>query len=120
MVAIVGDGCALFGLQALWTAAKYDIPAVFVVLNNRCYTAIKWGFAMYPDRKCPAGADLGYDLGQVDFPSLARAFGIKGQRIEDPAKIAPALKAAMRTRKPALLDLIVDPTDVGYGLPSLG
>lgn len=119
VVALVGDGCALFGLQAMWTAAKYQIPVIIVVLNNRCYTAIKWGFAMYPERKSGDGADLGYDLGDVDFPQLAQAFGISGQRIEDPAQIGPALERAIGEEKPVLFDLVVDPRDVGYGLPSL-
>lgn len=119
VVALVGDGSALFGLQALWTAAKYQIPVVVVVLNNRCYAAIKWGFSTYPERSCPDDADLGYDLGDVDFPKLAQAFGISGQRIEDPAKVRPALERAISEGKPALLDLVVDPRDVGYGLPSL-
>ncbi len=43
VVALVGDGSALFGIQALWSAAKYRIPVIMVVLNNRGYAAIKWG-----------------------------------------------------------------------------
>jgi benzoylformate decarboxylase len=119
VVALVGDGSALFGLQALWTAAKYQIPVIVVVLNNRGYAAIKWGFAMYPERASGEGADLGYDLGEVNFPQLAQAFGINAHRIEDPAQIGPALEKAIGTGKPTLLDLAVDPKDVGYGLPSL-
>ncbi len=119
VVALVGDGSALFGLQALWTAAKYQIPVITVLLNNRCYAAIKWGFSMYPQRGSPEGVDLGYELGDVDFPQLAQAFGISGQRIQDPAQIGPAIRSAIEAGKPALLDIIVDPRDVGYGLPSL-
>ncbi len=119
VVALVGDGSALFGLQALWTAAKYQIPVVVVVLNNRGYAAIKWAFAMYPERASGAGADLGYDLGDVDFLQLARAFGISAQRIDGAAQIGPALEKAIGAGKPALLDIAVDPRDVGYGLPSL-
>jgi benzoylformate decarboxylase len=119
VVALVGDGSALFGLQALWTAARYQIPAIMVVLNNEGFAAIKWAFAMYTERGSPEGADLGYDLGDVDFPKLAQAFGISGQRIEDPAKIGPTLEKAIGAEKPVLLDLTLDPGDVGYGIPSL-
>jgi thiamine pyrophosphate-dependent acetolactate synthase large subunit-like protein len=90
-----------------------------VVLNNRGYAAVKWGLASYPDRKSSEGADLGYDLGKVDFPKLAQSFGISGQRIERPREIVPSLKRAIRARKPALLDIMVDPKDVGYGMPRL-
>jgi benzoylformate decarboxylase len=119
VVALVGDGSALFGIQALWSAAKYRIPVVVVVLNNRGYAAVKWGFASYPDRKSGEGADLGYDLGNVDFPKLAESFGVSGQRIRKPDEIGPALRRAMRAKKPALLDIMVDPKDVGYGMPRL-
>jgi len=90
-----------------------------VVLNNRGYAAVKWGLASYPDRKSGEDADLGCDLGNVDFPGLAQAFGVNGQRIARPDEIGPALRKAVRARKPALIDLIVDPTDVGYGMPRL-
>ena len=119
VVALVGDGSTLFGLQALWTAAKYQVPVVIVVLNNRGFAAIKWAFSMYPGRASGEGDDLGYDLEWTDFPKLAEAFGISGRRIEGPGEIGPALKEAIVARKPALLDIIVDPKDVGYGLPSL-
>ena len=119
VVALVGDGSALFGLQAFWTARKYEIPAVMIVLNNRGYAAIKWGFSAYPDKLSVAGADLGYDLGDVDFPALAKAFGIIARRIENPSEIGPAVQKAIGEGKPALLDLMVDPKDVGWGLPRL-
>jgi benzoylformate decarboxylase len=119
VVALVGDGSALFGIQALWSAAKYKIPVIVVVLNNRGYAAVKWGLASYPDRKSTEGADLGYELGNVDFPKLAQSFGVNGQRIEKPGEIGPALRKAIRARKPTLIDLIVDPGDVGYGMPRL-
>jgi benzoylformate decarboxylase len=119
VVALVGDGSALFGIQALWSAAKYEIPVIMVVLNNRGYAAVKWGLSSYPDRKSPEGVDLGCDLSNVDFPKLAEAFGVSAQQIEVPDKIGPAIRRAIRSRKPALLDLMVDPADVGYGMPRL-
>lgn len=82
-------------------------------------TTTKWGFASYPNRKSKEGADLGYDLGNVDFPKLAQSFGINGQRIDKPDEIGPALKKAIMARKPALLDIMVDPSDIGYGMPRL-
>jgi len=119
VVALVGDGSALFGIQALWSAAKYNIPVIMVVLNNRGYAAVKWGFASYPDRKSKEDADLGYDLSNVDFPKLAQSFGVNSQRIEKPDEIGPALRKAIRARKSVLIDLAVDPNDVGYGMPRL-
>jgi benzoylformate decarboxylase len=119
VVALIGDGSALFGLQGLWTAARYRIPAVLVVLNNRGYAAIKWAMAMYPERQCAEDADLGCNLGDVDFTLLAQAFGISARRIDDAAEIGPALRSAAETGQPMLLDIPLDPSDVGYGLPGL-
>ena len=119
VVALVGDGSALFGLQGLWTAARYRIPVVLVVLNNQGYAAIKWALGMYPERRCADDADLGCDLGEVDFSRLAQAFGISARRIDDAAEVGPALKSAASAGQPVLLDIGLDPRDVGYGLPSL-
>ena len=119
VVALVGDGSALFGVQALWTASRYRIPVVMVVLNNAGFAAIKWAFSMYDGKGLPDGVDLGCELGDVDFPGLAQAFGIQARRIEEPAAIGPAVAEAVRAESPVLLDIALDPTDVGYGIPSL-
>ncbi len=119
VVALVGDGSALFGIQALWTAAKYRIPVTIIVLNNRGYAAVKWGFSSYPDRKSGRNADLGCDLGNVDFPKLARSFGIGAERIRNPKHIKPSLNEAIGANEPVLIDIILDPDDVGYGMPRL-
>ncbi|MGW0555824.1 thiamine pyrophosphate-binding protein [Streptomyces sp. NPDC002926] len=41
VVAVLGDGCTLFGLQGLWSAARYDVPVTFVVMNNGEYRTLK-------------------------------------------------------------------------------
>jgi benzoylformate decarboxylase len=119
VVALVGDGSTLFGVQALWTASKYRIPVVLVVLNNSGFAAIKWALSMHSEDGAAQAADLGCELGDVDFPGLAQAFGVEAQRIEEAAEIGPALARAIATDGPVLLDLALDPADVGYGLPSL-
>lgn len=119
VVAMVGDGATLFGLQALWTAARYELPVVFVVLNNSGYNAIKWAFAAYPMRGCSRDADLGCELGNVDFPAVAGGFGVQGERIENPDEVRPAFERAVASGKPRLLDIMLDPKDVGCGLPRL-
>lgn len=117
VVALVGDGSAQFGIQTLWTAAKYQCPVVMVILNNKSYNAIKWGYSMYPHRS--SREDLGCDLGDVNFPLIAQAFGVAGERVTEPNRIRPALERALSQAKPVLIDIMVDPSDVGYGLPSL-
>ncbi|MFE3761186.1 thiamine pyrophosphate-binding protein [Streptomyces sp. NPDC059104] len=41
VVAVLGDGCTLFGLQGLWSAAHYRVPVTFVVMNNGEYRTLK-------------------------------------------------------------------------------
>ena len=119
VVALVGDGSALFGIQTLWTAARYQIPVIMIILNNEGFAAIKWALAMHPDRKSGEEDDLGYNLGDINFVQLAQAFGIGCKRIEKPEQIRPAIEDAIKADRPFLLDIAVDPHDIGYGMPDL-
>jgi benzoylformate decarboxylase len=119
VVALIGDGSVLFGLQALWTASRYCIPVVMVVLNNSGFAAIKWAFSMYSDAGLPTNVDLGCEIRDTDFPGLARALGVEARRIETPDQVGPAVAEAIKAGKPVLIDIALDPTDVGYGIPSL-
>ena len=103
VVAIVGDGTAMMTVQALWTAAVENIPVVYCICNNRSYNVLKVNLDLYaqvvtqePDYQ---PAYLGTDFTHpFDFAALAQAFGVHGQRIEDPADIGPALERALGFR----------------------
>lgn len=89
VVAVVGDGSALYSVQGLWTAARERAGVVFVVLNNRQYRAV--------------GVSL--DDPPVDFPALAASFGVRGERLEPEHDLSEALAGALATGEPALLEL---------------
>ncbi|MFC1963147.1 thiamine pyrophosphate-binding protein [Chloroflexota bacterium] len=114
VVAIIGDGSALFGLQAMWTATKYQIPVIMLVLNNHGYAAIRWSLMMYGKMMSEEVNTTDYDLGEVNISKLAAAFDIDTWQIERPAEIRPALEKAIALNKPALLEIMVDPKDLGY------
>ncbi len=113
VVGLIGDGSAMMTVQALWTAGAYQIPAVYVICNNESYRVLKINLRRY-------FADV---LGQPDLPSkyigmdfprpfdlaaLAGAMGVPARRIEDPAEVGPALRNALDSGGPALLDVIID------------
>jgi benzoylformate decarboxylase len=106
VVAAVGDGCAMFGIQALWSAARYEVPAVFVVLNNREYRACKQGM----DRVLagpPADRFVGMDLAppEIDFIGLATSLGVPARRAAGPEEIAEEMQAALGSDAPALIEI---------------
>ena len=108
VVACLGDGCAMFGLQGLWTLAKYRVPLTVVVFNNRAYMAVKNQFRGSEERVRIA-AEMGAEITGPDlnFARLAETFGIHGQRVEQPDAIEPALKRALEQNGPPLVDVVI-------------
>ena len=108
VVACLGDGSAMFGIQGLWTLAKYRVPLLVIVFNNRAYMAVKNQFSGSAERVRIA-AEMGAEIvgPDVNFARLADTFGIFGQRVESPEAIEPALRRAMEQNGPALVDVLI-------------
>ncbi len=112
VVALSGDGSAMYSIQALWTAAHHDLPVVFVILNNREYRILKHNMDTYRQR-FGAKLDRGYpnmdlvapDLGFVD---IARGLGVEGMRVSTPSELRPALVKALAAGRPFLLDVAIE------------
>jgi benzoylformate decarboxylase len=112
VVALSGDGSAMYSIQALWTAAHHDLAVVFVILNNREYRILKHNMDTYrqrfgakPDRGYPNMDLVGPDLGFVD---LARGMGVAGERVAKPDELRPALARALGAGRPFLLDVAIE------------
>jgi benzoylformate decarboxylase len=108
VVACLGDGSSMFGLQGLWTLAKYRVPLVVIVFNNRAYMAVKNQFRGSEER-IRIAAEMGAELvgPDLNFARLADTFGIFGQRVEQPEQIEPALKRALEQSGPAVVDVVI-------------
>jgi benzoylformate decarboxylase len=108
VVACLGDGSTMFGLQGLWTLAKYRIPLLVIVFNNRAYMAVKNQFRGSEERVRIA-AEMGAEITgpEINFARIAETFGIHGERVEHPDAIEPALKRAMEQTGPALVDVVI-------------
>lgn len=115
---LVGDGAMLFGeIEALWSAARYDIPIIIVVFNNRSYdnerNRLQFASPLYSRRDTrDQWRDISGYLGDptVDFAGIAKSFGIAGELAETPEQFSKALRrarAATREGRPYLVDAIV-------------
>jgi benzoylformate decarboxylase len=108
VVACLGDGSCMFGIQGLWTLAKYRVPLVVIVFNNRAYMAVKNQFRGSEER-IRIAAEMGAEITgpEINFARLAETFGIFGQRVEQPDAVEPALKRALEQNGPALVDVVI-------------
>ena len=106
VIGLVGDGSAMYSIQALWTAVQLKLPMTFLILNNRRYAALQefaptFGFA-------PGARLEGTDLTGLDFVTLARGMGVlDAQRIDRGEELRSALEAALVSTGPALVEIIV-------------
>nr|WP_230416705.1 thiamine pyrophosphate-binding protein [Micromonospora tarapacensis] len=107
VVAVLGDGCAMFGLQGLWSAARYGVPVTFVVMNNGEYRTLKETHdAMYgpaPDRIPYVGLDIGPPA--LDFRRAADFFGIDTLRAHSTDELAAVVAEADERDRPLLVDV---------------
>jgi acetolactate synthase I/II/III large subunit len=116
-VAIQGDGDLMFVPSTLWTAAHHRIPILYVMHNNRAYHQEFMHVVVMAARlgRSVQNAHIGATITDpnVDFATLARAFGVHGEGpITDPKDLAPALSRALavvRGGEPALVDVVTEP-----------
>ena len=104
VVALAGDGGFLMTGQELASAVQEQVPVVCLVINDGSLTAIR----ILQDKHY-AGRRFAVDLKNPDFAEYARAFGALGLRVRRPQQLAPALRRALRSRRPAVLDLRYTP-----------
>ncbi|MER5382664.1 thiamine pyrophosphate-binding protein [Streptomyces sp. NPDC002688] len=101
VVAVLGDGCALFGLQGLWSAARSAVPVLFVVMSNGAYRTLQDTYeAMGGQGPCP-----GTELGALDFTRAAGFFPIDAVRAESAAHMREIVAGAGELTRPLLLDV---------------
>ncbi|MGH3602046.1 MAG: thiamine pyrophosphate-dependent enzyme, partial [Pseudonocardiaceae bacterium] len=117
----IGDGGAMYTIQALWTAAHHGIGVKIVVCNNRSYRILKLNIQQYwrerglPEHDFPASFDLGGP--EFRFDRLAESMGVPAARVETGSEIRPAITRALETDGPFLIDLVINgdvPDDVGH------
>jgi thiamine pyrophosphate-dependent acetolactate synthase large subunit-like protein len=116
VIGLSGDGGSLYTIQALWSAAHHRIGAKFIICNNHSYRLLKlnlqdyWAAQGLKPQDFPASFPNCFDLHEpdLDFVGLARAMGVPGHRVTQPAEIAPAIQTMLDQDGPFLIDLAVD------------
>jgi benzoylformate decarboxylase len=106
VAAVVGDGSALYGIQALWTAAHLGLPITYVITHNRGYRILKERLISMRKTDRFVGMDIREPV--IDYTALAGSMGVPAQRITEPGELAPALRAALASGGPRLLEVMVE------------
>jgi pyruvate dehydrogenase (quinone)/pyruvate oxidase len=107
VVALTGDGSLTMMMGELATLAQHGLPVKVVVMRNDVLGLIKWEQMAFL-----GNPQYGVELAPVDFVKVAEACGLRGVRIEDPARVGDQLSDALNTDGPALIEAVVDPHDM--------
>jgi len=106
VVAVIGDGSAMYSVQALWTAAHLDLPVTYVIANNGGYRILKQRLLAFHGNDKPIAMD--FQNPPIDFTGLARSLGVRAETIADPAAFDAALADAVAAPEPVLLNVMVE------------
>jgi benzoylformate decarboxylase len=102
-VCLIGDGSAMYSIQALWTAAQRKLPLTVVVLNNSGYGAMRSFSQVMQVRNVP-----GLDLPGIDFVRIAEGMGCDAVRVTTSSELAPALQRGLAHAGASLIEVTVD------------
>jgi benzoylformate decarboxylase len=110
VVATIGDGSVMYAPQALWTAAHHGLPVTYIVPNNASYAILKSGMLTLGLPSAKRGVYPGMDLvnPEIDYGGLARALGVRAERVEKPQDLRDVLAACIAHPGPALVDVAID------------
>ena len=110
VVALVGDGSAMYTNQALWTAARESLAVVYVILNNGSYRILKQRTHALKGFSAEDEVYVGMDLDRpfIDYVGLAKSLGVPGEHVEKTAEVGKALERGLRSGGPYLVDVRLD------------
>ena len=110
VIGLIGDGSAMYTCQGLWTAARYRIDAVFVILNNTSYRILKQRLHNMRGLAEQADSYVGMELldPKIDFVGLARSLGIKAERAKTVHEATDLIGHALKNGGATLIDVELD------------
>jgi benzoylformate decarboxylase len=100
VIAVVGDGSANYGVTALWTAARHNIPVIFVIMKNGVYGALHWFANALKVENVP-----GLDVPGIDFCSLAKGYGVSSFQATSSNALTAALSHSLKASRPTLIEV---------------
>jgi acetolactate synthase-1/2/3 large subunit len=104
VVQITGDGTMGFHIQELDTMVRHHLPIVTVILNNEV-----WGMSIH-GQQIMYGKNYNVitKLGETRYADIAAAFGCHGERVTRLADVGPAMKRALDSGRPAVVEIMTD------------
>jgi len=111
VIALVGDGSAMYTCQVLWTAAHDSIAVVYVIFNNASYRILKQRTLGLKGFSAEDDVYVGMDIERpyVDYVGLAKSLGVPGERVEKAGEVSGAMGRALASGGPYLIDVRIDP-----------
>ena len=108
VLAMIGDGSAMYTIQALWTMARENLDVTVLIFSNRSYRILMGELAnVGVQNPGPRALDmLNIDRPALDFVSMARGMGVEAARVEDNTDLARALQAALDDPGPRLVEAV--------------
>ena len=106
VVAMAGDGGLMMLAGDLRTAVTYDLPITVVVFNNTKLGMVKL------EMEQVGLPEYGTDLDNPDFAELGRAMGLEAVQVSEPEDLADALRTAVHSSKPYLVEVLTNPDEV--------
>jgi benzoylformate decarboxylase len=109
VLALIGDGSAMYGIQGLWTAAHYRLPVTFVICNNRQYKILKDCAEVLKLPAALAGRFEGLDVDRpaIDYVGLAQSLGVSACRASEPEQLSQLVSQSLRGDVPQLIEVAV-------------
>ncbi|MCX6694119.1 MAG: thiamine pyrophosphate-binding protein [Methanomicrobiales archaeon] len=107
VVALVGDGCFQMNGMEVATAVNYNVPVVWVIMNNG-----RLGLIHALQRYTFGDDTILTKFSQVDFARIAEGLGAVGVRVTCPGELTRALPEAIRSERPTVIDCIIDPDEL--------
>ncbi len=102
VIGLFGDGSAMYSIQSLWTAADLKLPMTIVIVNNSGYAALAEFTQHFNIKQL-----IGTKLPGLDFVGLAKGMGCTGARVTRAQDLAGALREALASPTPYVLDVAV-------------
>ena len=102
-VCLIGDGSAMYSIQALWTAARRQLPLTVVVINNEGYGAMRAFSQVMQVRNVP-----GLDMPGLDFAKIAEGMGCMALRVTKSSELAGTLKRGLAHQGTSVIEVMVD------------
>lgn len=106
VVAVIGDGSAMYSITALWSAANQKLPVIFLIANNEGYQILKNRLKLFHGNDTPIGMD--FNDPPMNVTKIAEGFGVAAERVDTAAGFEAAMdKALARTDAPTLIEVMV-------------